>query len=81
MAVIINMIAINVNSQNTNSAVAIGENQQAAWTSHNKSNFGNGVFVGNTLAPNNIIIILDNDIIDMPVNDNDFVPSGQNQQA
>lgn len=79
MAVTISFVAINVNSQETNATVSIGENSQAAWTSHNKQNFGNGMFFGNTLTPNNWILISDNDVIDMPVNDNDITPSAQNQ--
>lgn len=80
LAVYINLIAINVNAQDKNATVSIGEVSQAGWTSHNKNNFGNGMFFGISAAPNNWVFIMDNDVLDMPVNDNDNVPSAQNQQ-
>jgi hypothetical protein len=69
--------AINVNSLNTNSTVSIGQNAQTNWDSHNKNNYGNGSHSGivNVLAPSNIIF--DNDILDTPINDPDFVPTAQ----
>lgn len=79
MAISINFVSIVINSQNTNATVSIGENTQSGWNSHQKSNYGNGMYFGNTASPNNIINILDNDVVDMPVTDNDFIPSNQNQ--
>ncbi|UJF32863.1 spore germination protein [Paenibacillus hexagrammi] len=79
MAVTINFLAINVNAQDTNATVSIGEIAQNSWNSHNKNNFGNGMFFGAALTPNNLVFINDNDFIDMPVGDNDNVPSAQNQ--
>lgn len=79
MAISINFVSIVLNSQNRNATISIGENSQAGWSTHNKNNYGNGFYAGNTVSPNNIINILDNDVVDMPVNDSDVVPSGQNQ--
>lgn len=79
MAIAINFVSIVVNSQNTNAAVAVGENTQSSWNSHQKQNFGTGQAVGNTAEVNMIINIVDNDVIDMPVSDNDLVPTNQNQ--
>ncbi len=79
MAIAINFVSIVVNSQNTNTSVAIGENMQSSWNSHQKQNFGTGQAVGNTAEVNMIINIIDNDVIDMPVSDNDIVPSNQTQ--
>jgi len=81
MAISINFVSIVINSQNTNSTVSLGENAQSAWNAHQKKNFGNGMYFGNTASPNNIINILDNDIIDMPVQDNDIAPTAQNQSV
>jgi len=80
VAISINFISIILNSQNTNATVSVGENLQSAWTSHNKKNFGNGFFFGPSASPNNLINIVDNDVVDMPVNDNDSQPAAQNQQ-
>ncbi|EKN68318.1 hypothetical protein P9E76_13205 [Schinkia azotoformans] len=79
MAIAINFVSIVINSQNTNAAVAIGENLQSSWNSHQKQNFGTGQAIGNTAEINMIINIVDNDVIDMPVSDNDVVPSNQTQ--
>ncbi|KEF37283.1 Spore germination protein gerPA/gerPF [Schinkia azotoformans MEV2011] len=79
MAIAINFVSIVINSQNTNAAVAIGENLQSSWNSHQKQNFGTGQAIGNTAEINMIINIVDNDVIDMPVSDNDLVPSNQTQ--
>jgi hypothetical protein len=79
MAISINFVSIVVNSQNTNAAVSIGENSQSNWNSHQKQNFGTGQAVGNTAEVNMIINVIDNDVIDMPVSDNDIVPTNQNQ--
>jgi hypothetical protein len=81
MAVSINFIAINVNAQQTNATVSIGENAQNVWSSHNKRNYGNGLYLGLAYSPNNLVILSDNDFIDMPVIDNDIAPSKTNQQV
>ncbi|MEB3101073.1 hypothetical protein [Ferviditalea candida] len=80
MVVTINLAAVNINAQNTNTTLSVGENAMAAWMSHNKQNYGNGQYMGNQVTPNNLIVIADNDVVDMPVNDNDNAPVVQNQQ-
>ncbi|NSL50923.1 hypothetical protein [Calidifontibacillus erzurumensis] len=79
MAISINFVSIIINSQDTNATVSMGEVTQSGWNSHQKQNLGNGIYYGNTASPNNVINILDNDFIDMPVHDNDLVPTNQNQ--
>lgn len=80
MALAINFVSINVNSINRNSTVAIGENNQAGWSAHWKSNQGNGLYIGNSVTLNNATVILDTDLVDSPILDSDNVPSLQNQQ-
>ncbi|HHY74781.1 MAG TPA: hypothetical protein GX497_16455 [Bacillus bacterium] len=79
MAIAINFVSVVVNAQNRNSTISMGEVLQSNWNSHQKSNFGIGFSVGNTAEFNNIINILDSDLIDMPLQDSDVVPSAQNQ--
>jgi hypothetical protein len=71
--IVFNMI--NVNSLNRNAGVSIGENTQSSWDAHGKNNNGNGMLLGNFINLNNLIIINDNDIFDVPINDNDFKPA------
>ena len=78
MAVNINFAAINVNAINRDSAVAIGENNQPGWTAHSKNNYGDGLLFGINMI-NQMTSIIDNDVIDTPVNDQDGVPGNQNQ--
>jgi len=80
MALSINFVSVVVNAQNRNATVAMGEVLQSNWNSHQKSNFGIGFAIGNSAEFNNIINIVDNDIVDMPLQDSDVVPSAQNQQ-
>ena len=81
MSVNINFGAINVNAINRESAIAIGENNQPGWTSHSKSNFGNGMFFGTNFTGSTMNNIIDNDVIDAPINDQDNVPGVQTQGA
>ncbi|MFD0697858.1 spore germination protein [Paenibacillus sp. GCM10027628] len=76
-SIVFNMI--NVNSINTNATIGIGENAQSSWDSHSKNNYGNGQFIGNTISTNVVNFINDNDIIDAPINDQDFKPAVNNQ--
>ncbi|MFD1737318.1 hypothetical protein ACFSCX_12210 [Bacillus salitolerans] len=80
MAISINFVSIIVNSQNQNTTISVGENSQPGWDTQTKSNNGNGQYYGNSLSPFNVANINDNDVVDMPVSDNDFTPSTQNQQ-
>lgn len=81
MAVAIGFGAININSINTDAALAVGENSQPGWDAQAKNNYGNGVAIGNVALPNNIIFVSDNDLIDTPINDMDIVPTSQNQSV
>jgi hypothetical protein len=66
---------INVNALDTNATISVGDNSQNGWDTHSKNNFGQGTFYGNNLAPNNKNFISDNDLIDTPINDQDYKPS------
>jgi hypothetical protein len=81
---------IDVNTIDTASGIFIGTNHAHGWSSHNKNNnenvqngwdthsknnFGQGTVYGNTISSNNINSISDNDIIDTPINDQDYKPS------
>ncbi|GGH88160.1 hypothetical protein JOD43_000631 [Pullulanibacillus pueri] len=78
MAVNINFAAINVNAINRDSSVSIGENNQPGWSSHSKNNYGDGLLFGINLI-NQMNNIMDNDVIDAPINDQDGIPGNQNQ--
>jgi len=71
--------SINVNTQDTDAAISIGENQQTDWDAHAKNNFGNGMFFGWNITLNSLNYIFDPDVSDTPIIDNDVVPSGQGQ--
>ncbi|MDC3417393.1 hypothetical protein [Aquibacillus salsiterrae] len=60
--------AINVNVQETNTGVFIGDNSASNWESHNKNLFSIGLLFGvlNTF-PANLNVITDNDFIDTPI--------------
>ncbi|HEX7057929.1 MAG TPA: hypothetical protein VF260_12150 [Bacilli bacterium] len=79
MAVTVTFVSINVNNLNREGTVAVGEVNQAGWSAHGKNNFGNGFYIGNTLAFANVQSIVDVDLIDSPINDSDNLPSAQNQ--
>ncbi|MEH7385846.1 hypothetical protein V7147_10600 [Bacillus sp. JJ1521] len=71
--------AINIQMQNTNSAVSVGQNQLSGWSSHRKTNNGAGNQAGFYANITNLTIIIDNDLIDGQINDNDITPAGQGQ--
>jgi hypothetical protein len=71
--------AININSQNTNSAISIGENQLTGWAAHRKVNNGIGFFAGNVLNMGNISSIIDPDGVDGLINNQNITPSVQSQ--
>ncbi len=66
---------VNVTSLSSNAAVSVGNNKQSGWDAHGKSNTGIGLYYDDSLTCNNISVIDDADIIDSPVNDQDFKPS------
>lgn len=65
--------SINVQQLDENCTVSIGESAQNGWSTKDKNNYGNGDFYGKTILPNNRSIIYDNDIMDSPIKDNDYV--------
>jgi hypothetical protein len=79
LAIAFSVGAININSQNSNAAVSVGENQLPGWSSHRKTNNGVGIQVGiftNTLNYTNII---DPDVSDGNIVDPDVIPAVQGQ--
>jgi hypothetical protein len=80
VAVAINFIAINVNTQNRDSTISIGEVVQSGWAAHGKNNFGTGNLFGISSVVNVMNNIMDNDVIDSPTFDLQNVPTAQNQQ-
>lgn len=79
MSVNITFGAINVNAQDTNATISIGETLQSGWSAHSKYNFGTGMLFGVNNSANIVNTILDNDAIDAPIMDNDGVQAGENQ--
>jgi hypothetical protein len=71
--------AINVNSQNTNAAISIGENQLPGWAAHRKVNNGIGFFAGNVLNMGNAALVIDPDGVDGLINNQNISPSVQSQ--
>jgi len=58
----------------SNSVVAVGENAQSGWVSHNKSNTGTSP-QGMSLTSSNLITIIDPDAIDSTLNDQEINPA------
>jgi hypothetical protein len=79
LAIVFTLGAINVNSQQTNTAISIGENQLPGWTAHRKVNNGMGSFAGNVVNAGNISSIVDPDGMDGMMNNQNITPSAQNQ--
>ncbi|WP_035321824.1 hypothetical protein [Peribacillus kribbensis] len=79
MTVGVNVGAININLQYTNSAIAIGENQMPAWSAHRKTNSGFGFQAGFILVCENTAVILDPDIVDGQINNITAGPNVQSQ--
>ncbi|NHM34103.1 hypothetical protein [Neobacillus terrae] len=70
---------ITINSQNTNSTVSFGENQQSGWTSNRKTNNGVGLQAGIFGIYANKTVINDNDTKDGNMIDEDNINSTQGQ--
>ncbi len=75
---LIHFNAVNVNALNRNSTIAIGENDQTNWTSHNKNNYGNGIISGKSTVGRNLNIIHDDDVIDVPITSNGITSTIEN---
>ncbi|MGV3487284.1 MAG: hypothetical protein ACO1OC_01685 [Tuberibacillus sp.] len=81
MAIAINFAAININAMNREATVSIGENNQPGWSAHNKNNFGFGLQFGINFTAYQLNNILDNDVVDAPINDMDGIPGGNQNQS
>ncbi|MCM3768484.1 hypothetical protein [Neobacillus niacini] len=79
MAISFSFGAINVNQQNTNAGVNVGENQQFGWSSHRKTNNGVGQQAGVFWNITNWTNIIDNDLFDAQIVDPDILPGVQGQ--
>ncbi|QOY34598.2 hypothetical protein AWH56_017965 [Anaerobacillus isosaccharinicus] len=74
------MGAVNVNVNNTNAGVFIGQNSQTNWDSHQKRMPGVGVVNGvSNMAMGNLVSLIDNDLADMPISEMENVPSPNTQ--
>jgi hypothetical protein len=72
MKKIINNLILNgitVNSIDTASGIFVGINTVNNWSSHRKNNQGFGI-LNNSFVSNNFSLVIDNDIIDTPVESN-----------
>lgn len=79
LAIPVGVGVINIVMQNTNSSVAVGENQLSGWSAHRKTNNGVGNQAGLYSNIANISIILDNDLNDGNIIDPDVNPGIQTQ--
>ena len=71
--------AINVNTLNRGSVVAVGEVAQPGWNQNGKTNFGNGQLFGTNIEIGFASAIFDNDIVDNPITEVDPATSLQSQ--
>jgi hypothetical protein len=63
----LNFKSINANTILTNSSISVGENNQAAWSSHRKNNYGNGKNYGLNVLKHLVNSVKDNDCLDAPI--------------
>lgn len=69
----INLAEINVNGMETNAAVSVGDIDQAGWSSHSKSNTGEGRNKGINTSAYNTTEIIDNDNFDTPIQSTNYI--------
>ncbi|WP_079477231.1 hypothetical protein [Halobacillus salinus] len=74
VSLVFNQIA--VNALNDNSTIATGQNNQPDWSWQGKNNNAAGVTTGFFIATNNVSVVVDNDVTDLPV----FNPTVNNPQ-
>ncbi|MFD1737317.1 hypothetical protein ACFSCX_12205 [Bacillus salitolerans] len=67
---------IKATAVNTNATISVGENNQPGWSSKEKENIGNSIFVGESIAPQNNGIIYDDDLVDAPVHNRKVTING-----
>ncbi|MFC0524278.1 hypothetical protein ACFFGV_11945 [Pontibacillus salicampi] len=65
VSVVFNQIAVNALTENA--TVATGQNNQPEWTWQGKNNNAAGNPIGFFIAINNFNVVLDNDVIDVPI--------------
>lgn len=71
--IIFNCIA--VNGLQSNAGIMVGDNVSSGWDSNSKNQMSIGlVFGAGNLFPANVDIIYDNDIVDVPIVDQDLQP-------
>lgn len=77
MAVFVSFSAINVNALNRGASIAVGEIAQPGWAQTGKNNFANGNMFGINFEANVINIIIDPDLLDLPVTEAPNNPTAQ----
>ncbi|CEG25717.1 hypothetical protein BN1002_00533 [Bacillus sp. B-jedd] len=70
---------VNVNAIDTASGIFVGINYANNWSSHRKTNYGFGS-VSNSHVCGNFSYVIDNDLVDTPINSNaiSIIEPGQN---
>lgn len=79
MAISIVFNSINTNTLHRNGSVAVGENVQSGWSSHQKQDIAQFGGYGINFVTTSVNTVIDNDVIDTPINDNDITTSAQGQ--
>ncbi|MBE1445626.1 MULTISPECIES: hypothetical protein [unclassified Paenibacillus] len=81
MAVIISLAAgaINVNTLNRGSVIAVGEISQPGWNQNGKTNYGNGQLFGANIEAGFVSTLFDSDVVDNPITEIEPAPSIQSQ--
>ncbi|MFC5451069.1 hypothetical protein [Paenibacillus aestuarii] len=64
---VINFSEINVNALTNNSTISVGDIEQTGWSSHSKTNVGEGENQGINVSKGISAVIQDNDSIDAPI--------------
>ena len=78
LSIVFNQIA--ANQLNDNSTISTGQNNQADWSWQGKNNNAAGISAGFVVMPNNVNIIIDNDLVDVPVTNPEIVNPQPNIQ-
>lgn len=79
MAISIQFNTINVNAQNTNSAIIIGQNAQNGWSAQSKNNYGTGPSFGRNIVNAARVYVFDPDVIESQMSAPGNNPTLQNQ--
>lgn len=77
--------SININAQETNAGVFIGEAVANGWDSHNKNQQSVGMiftaFIATMINTGNLYLLNDNDVIDTPIVQPSSEPTGSTTQV